>query len=62
MSRFLTELPALLGVLILGMLLGSWLGASSNIWWLIVALAVIAIVAGIAGAVRRARRTTPSTP
>jgi biotin transporter BioY len=62
MSRFLTELPALLGVLIIGMLLGSWLGASSNIWWLIVALAGIAIAAGIAGAVRRARRTTPSTP
>jgi hypothetical protein len=62
MHRFLTEVPALIGVLILGMLLGSWLGASSNMWWLIVALAVVAIAAGVVGTVRRGRRTTPSTP
>ena len=58
MQRALTDLPWLIGALILGMLLGSWLGATSLLWWLVIALAVVAIAAGIAGRVYRSRKAS----
>jgi hypothetical protein len=47
-----TQILMVIGALIIGMLVGAWLGAGgSALWWLVVALGIIGVAVGIASSV-----------
>lgn len=55
MRRVLDDLPWMIGLLIIGLLLGSRIGAGASLWWLIIGLALVALVLRIAQVLTRSR-------
>jgi uncharacterized membrane protein YoaK (UPF0700 family) len=59
--RVLTEVASMIGVLIVGIVVGSFLAGSAALWPIVVVLAVVALVIQGVAIVQRSRKPAPTT-